>query len=272
MININEARSKYNLQSGQYLGESQDKFATYSHAYVTSNENLPMIMSEMRPCNKTVLTVAGSGDQPMFFMLYGASLVDTFDLSYCAKVMMDIKTAAIQSGNRAEYVDFLTKMLNSSCQIENLALYNKCKDKCPAETQRFVENMRGCKICRPDPIYFENVPSDDEFVKLKKLINKPFDFIWSDLQNLSGKLNRTYDQIYLSNILEYNCNYDSVYNVITNMLPRLNNKGQIMLYATPYFTYDEMCLFKKIQDALKKYMAIRIAKYKDLSMCIVNKL
>ena len=124
MININEARSKYNLQSGQYLGESQDKFATYSHAYVTSNENLPMIMSEMRPCNKTVLTVAGSGDQPMFFMLYGASLVDTFDLSYCAKVMMDIKTAAIQSGNRAEYVDFLTKMLNSSCQIENLALYN----------------------------------------------------------------------------------------------------------------------------------------------------
>ena len=38
---------------------------------------------------------------------------------------------------------------------------------------------------------------------MRSVINKPFDFIWSDITQLSAKLTKKYDFIHLSNIMEY---------------------------------------------------------------------
>ena len=61
------------------------EFSRYSEAYVITNEDLRESMGFMpKKCNHA-LTVAASGDHPLFASLYGAKHVDTFDISYNAK-------------------------------------------------------------------------------------------------------------------------------------------------------------------------------------------
>lgn len=60
-------------------------FSEYSPAYVVTNENLRTIKDFMpQNCNRA-LTVAWSGDHPLFCSLYGAKYVDTFDVTINAE-------------------------------------------------------------------------------------------------------------------------------------------------------------------------------------------
>jgi hypothetical protein len=270
MIDIKQARSQYDLKTGQFNGADCGVFAKYSPAYVVSNENLSLAMAEMRPQGKSVLTVAGSGDQPIFFKLYGATYVDTFDLSYCAKAIMDIKTAAIQKVSYQQYLSFLYQLFKSSHKIQDLSVCSECLDLCPEKTQQFIYGMAGCKICRDG--YTENIPSKDEYEILQQRLKQPFNFIWSDLQYLPQCLNKTYDQIYLSNILQYNCDFSFMRGLVTDLLKFVNPGGEIMLCASNYFTYDELIEFRKLQTAMERYAKIRGVKHKDFMMCMARKL
>lgn len=272
MINIEEARLSYFSRTGVCKAVLQAPFTEYSHAYVTSNEHLPYVMDELQPVGKSVLTVAGSGDQPIFFKLYGATDVDSFDISYCAKALMDIKTAAIQSVPRAAYVNFLQKLFKYSDKMQDLYVYQESKNLCSDEVKNFIAGMAGCKICRQGYMYFDNVPSNDEYERLRPLLEKPFNFIWSDLYSLSAKLNRTYDIIYLSNILQYNCDYDFVSEVLNGLLPYLNKGGKIMLHISPWFNYKEYELFCRLRDAMKRRIDIKRIKHKEFEMCVARKL
>ena len=90
-------------------------FSEYSPAYVVTNESLTTSMYWMpKNCN-SALTVAASGDHPFWCSLFGIKHVDTFDISYNAKCIMDIKTAALGCLDYFQYIKLL----------ENL---NKCRD------------------------------------------------------------------------------------------------------------------------------------------------
>ena len=78
-------------------------FETYSPAYVVTNENLRQLPQLMPKKHENVLTVVGSGDHPLWFSLYGAKHVDTFDISYNAKILMDIKVVALNCLSRNDY-------------------------------------------------------------------------------------------------------------------------------------------------------------------------
>lgn len=270
MIDIKMARSVYSTKTGRFNETAVGAFAKYSPAYAVSNENLPLAMAEMRPQGKSVLTVAGSGDQPVYFKLYDALHVDTFDISYCAKAIMDVKTAAIQKVSYQQYLSLLHLLLNSSHGIQDFAVYRECKDLCPEKTQQFISGMAGCKICRNG--YTENIPMEDEYKKLQQSLKRPFNFIWSDLQYLSRHLNRTYDQIYLSNILQYNCDVRFMQSLVMELLKFVNPGGKIMLCATNYFTYSELQEFRKLQIAMERYAKVRGVKHKEFMMCMVHKL
>ena len=59
-------------------------------AYTISNENQRWA-TQVVPNVKKVLTVAGSGDQALFYKLSGATIIDTFDITCNARAIQDIK-------------------------------------------------------------------------------------------------------------------------------------------------------------------------------------
>ena len=230
MFDLKKSRSAYD-EKGDFRSNG---FAEYSPAYVINNEIAYEVLKLLSPIKGArVLTVAGSGDQPLFYSAMGASVIDTFDISYCAKVIMDIKNTAIRA--KMSYNDFVIDLLGClqgmPDKTSDVLRCFRLTDKMPADTMCFINGMYGCKIlrrlgngwsrCLPKMEMYENAKSH--------LIENRF--IWSDLQNIHTHLKMQYDQIYLSNILSYNNDYKFVVNTVRALRPFVAPYGQIMLHT-----------------------------------------
>ena len=181
-------------------------FSTYSAAYAVTNEDLRHAMQFVSKQRKNALVVTGSGDHPMFTALCDFKHIDTFDISYNAKLIMDIKTSALKILNREEYRNLITDLFNTTdiAAINNMP---KIMEKLPKSEQKYIFALRGHRLfCHglPPSFYKEDpVPTQAEYDKMRKVINQPFGFIWTDLSKLGAKLNKKYDFIHLSNIMQY---------------------------------------------------------------------
>ena len=202
----------------------------YSHAYVVSNEDLRHTTGLTRDMGRKVLTVAGSGEQPLFYTLNGATQIDTFDISYCARAIMDIKTQAIKSGMPYEqYVQLLTDLHNapSASQVNGMS---DILPKIPAHSAKFVRGMDGYRIfgngLRPEN-YKKEMISADEYAKLQKTLKGHFNFIWSNVADLHTKLTTEYDVINLSNIFEWTP--DLIQPTLLNMRNHVRPGGYILV-------------------------------------------
>ena len=231
--NLDATRATYgnpNYEYGtQYLawpGHSLD----YSHAYVVSNENLRHTTALTRDMGRKVLTVAGSGEQPLFYTLNGATHIDTFDISYCARAIMDIKTQAIKSGMPYEqYVQLLTDLHNAPCasQVKGMA---DILPRIPAHSAKLVRGMDGYRIfgngLGPEN-YKKEMISGDEYATLRKKLPRHFNFIWSDVASLHTHLNTEYDVINLSNIFEWTP--DIIMSTLNNLRGHVRPGGYILV-------------------------------------------
>lgn len=255
MIDIKKARSAYD-ENGLYDMDKAGVFCDYAPSYVITNEDLRHAMVSLQPKDKDVLTVAGSGDQPLFFDLNSAKSVDTFDISYCAKVMMDLKTSAIPVLNKEEYHKFI-KDIGTTYFLPDLPVYKNLKNLQP-ESDKFIRDMKGCRIFREVPAsgYF-NLPLEFEYKKLQQSVNKSYNFIWTDLKDLHRHLNKSYDIIYLSNIIQYNCDEVTVAKVVENLRPFMKSKSILLLHVSAYFTFDELSVFKKIAKSISAWADVR---------------
>lgn len=207
--NLETARAAYgnpNYERGTKYLSWPGRPLYYSHAYVVSNENLRHSTGLTRDMGRKVLTVAGSGEQPLFYTLNGATQIDTFDISYCARAIMDIKTQAIKSGMPYEkYVQLLTDLhfKPSASQVSGMS---EILPKIPAHSAEFVRGMNGYRIFGhglPPEEYKKEMISVDEYAILQKKLPDHFNFIWSDVADLHTLLTTEYDVINLSNIFEW---------------------------------------------------------------------
>ena len=207
-------------------------FGQYSPAYATTNENWRFAMNKLHPAGKSVLTVTASGDQPIAFAISGAQNIDTFDTTYFAKVVMDIKTSAIQTLNHKQYGNMVDALRNTNC-VSEIPGYDKIAPLCPHDTIIATKQMRGCYIFNqgtgPNTEY---MPTESEYNIARKTIKTPMNFIWSDLQDLNTQLNKQYDIIYLSNIFDYFQSSQNIINTINKMHPFVKDGGEIMLYLS----------------------------------------
>lgn len=184
------------------------KFGEYSAAYAVTNEDLRTSLRFLQKNTENALTVAGSGDHPMFIKMYGAKHVDTFDLSYNAKLIMDIKTIALSLLKHEEYCKFL-KDIYVSKDLLSIDFLPQVIEKLSLQEQTYLKAMRYYKIfghgLHPDFYCDTNrpFPSLTEYKKMQDSINQPFNFIWSDITNLHTKIEKIYDFMHLSNILDY---------------------------------------------------------------------
>ena len=206
-------------------------FSAYSNAYILTNENLRRSMQYMPKQCDNALVVAASGDHPLFCSLYGAKHVDTFDISYNAKCIMDIKVAALQVLSKPEYWKLLCDLYRTYdiFEVKNMG---KILDYLSPVVIDYLWAMchepiftNGCApICNKD-----YAPTVGEYNKLRQIVKQPYTFIWSDISQLWFKVPTHYDFIHLSNIFDY-CPAEKRKEVISLLMPYVNIGGTILMH------------------------------------------
>ena len=224
--NIIDALACYDTET--YDVDENGCFSKYSPAYIATNEALRWETS-LFPNPQRVLTVAGSGDQALFYKLAGAKHIDTFDVSYCAHVIQDIKTTAIRNIPHSAYKDLLFDLYQTAHATDIDRLFPLLL-KLPTDTLDFVRQMDGCRLfnCGESPIgILGNKLNDDEYRKLQLCVPKSFNFIWSDIASLPKKLRHKYDIINISNILGY-IHPENRISILSSLSPYLHPDGRII--------------------------------------------
>ncbi len=209
VIDYDFARRCYDAEGDFSIAGCQGD-ARYRPAYLVTNEDLRESLSAFGGAPRDVLTVAASGDQPLFYAAYGAHHIDTFDMTYCAKAIMDIKTAAIQKLSNESYVDLLYDVHRAQSDtdgdIVNCNNMDRVLSAMPADTGEFVRKMS--KVCIFGAAYGAHdirraVMTGAEWSAIKSRNPKPFNFIWTDIKDLHTHLRQKYDVINVSNIFEW---------------------------------------------------------------------
>ena len=196
--NLETARAAYgnpNYERGTTYLSWPGRPLYYSHAYVVSNENLRHSTGLTRDMGRKVLTVAGSGEQPLFYTLNGATLPGHVKWNVLEKSGMPYE----------KYVQLLTDLhfKPSASQVSGMS---EILPKIPAHSAEFVRGMNGYRIFGhglPPEKYKKEMISGDEYAILQKKLPDHFNFIWSDVADLHTKLTTEYDVINLSNIFEW---------------------------------------------------------------------
>lgn len=232
----------------------------YSDAYVISNEELRWTTGITARTARRVLTVAGSGDHAIFYHLNGAKHIDTFDISYCARAIMDTKTAAIQALPYGQYCELLSRAYKNP-HIAKIDLMQPVLSKMPTETANFIQQMDGYQIFANgmEPEYYpQNMPSESEYQKLKQTLQQPFNFIWSDLYNLHTHLSGEYDVINLSNIFEWVPK--TTIPTLESLRPHIRLGGHIIAHTSCFINQENT---NQYMQAQKKFDWAKIGLYQD---------
>ena len=275
--NLNAARATYgkpNYEHGTQYLPWPGKPLDYSHAYVVSNENLRHTTGLTRDMGRRVLTVAGSGEHPLFYTINGATQVDTFDISYCARAIMDIKTQAIRSGMPYGQYKILLKDLHFAPSASKVSGVSEILPKIPAHSAQFVRGMDGYRIfgngLNPE-YYASEMISETEYKTLQKTLHGAFKFIWSDVATLHTQLNGEYDVINLSNIFEWSP--DLIQPTLINLHNHVRPGGYILVQTGRSIPVGKnMEKFIDAQKALKDWANIGINKQdRDTQVIILER-
>lgn len=180
-------------------------FNRYSPAFIVSNEDLRKDLKTYKPAKfDNVLTVAASGDHPLFCKAYGATNVTTFDVSYNAKVITDIKYAAVHTMTNGEYWQFLGT-LQSENHLAQMPHWNRIASQLDATVKKYINDMDGVRLFSNGfkPNSYSRAFESNEYRQLQNTLTKPFEFIWANITELGDKLTESYDFVHLSNVLDY---------------------------------------------------------------------
>ncbi|MDR0741283.1 MAG: DUF3419 family protein [Rickettsiales bacterium] len=249
------------------------RFSEYSPAYVVTNEDLRLVTKIQDLKGTNVLTAAGSGDHPIFYRIAGAENVDTFDISFCAKVIMDIKTAAIPILKHPQYIDLLYNLHNSK-KTSDVPHFFEVSKNMPNDTKQFFEKMEGYKIFsngfHPSD-YKQFLPTDEEYSIMSQLVKHPFAFIWSDIRRLHENLNSTYDAMNLSNIFESLNDEKTITEVLENLKQHLSSSGIIVAHTTWFFRDFELKTYKKVYENIKSWGKLGLLNRNHQQSIIIQK-
>lgn len=257
-MNIESARNDYiAMKDGSKTYNEFKAFSYYSPAYVVTNEDIRWVSGLTSTEAKKVLTVMGSGDQPMFYSLNGATEIDTFDISFCAKAISDIKTVAIHKLSRKDYARLLND-LHFSRNISSIPNIKQMLSEIPKNSQTFIQQMNDCNIFSnglSPQNYIDHLPTNEEFEIMKGKISKPFNFIWTDINSLHAHLTKEYDVINLSNILEY-MKKDQIHSILASLRNYVRPEGYIIAQTGNWGIYKNRQAFYEASKKFKRWAKI----------------
>ena len=237
----------------QYLikyGQSQN--SDFKKIYPLCNENINACLDNFNIEGKNCLSVFSSSDQIFDMYLRGARSVYAFDVNPLTKHFFYLKRSLLSSNiSYEDYLSFLYGDNKFKESMLNQKIYNNLNGKSRI-FWLYIFSKYHEETIREKMFYYPAIKKDeinkyigylnkDKFYKLKKNIkNVKITFINSEIKNLTYKLEKNYDFIYLSNIFEYlNEIYFSIdnqiekleafKNLIINMSKNLNENGKIVV-------------------------------------------
>lgn len=226
----------YDAARAQYGRTHWDRATEFGPAFLITNESLSESLKMYPVCLDDVLTVAASGDQAMYYAMMGAKRIDTFDQTFAAKAVMDVKTSVIHQMQRWQYVEFLNELFREQRAGKNLLSVNgmgRVMSQIPKDSAEFISKLADCRIFGrgyPPLVGRGYIPKADEYAVMQEKVRGPYNFIWSDITDLHTKLTKKYDVINVSNILEWIDVKDAV-PTIKNLYPFLKPNGYIFAIA-----------------------------------------
>ena len=230
-----------------------DGFHSFDTAYLTTTENIAGYMPGL--LDQNVLTVCSSGDHYLNAIYQGAKSVDLFDINEFTYAVLNLKIAAIKSLRYEEYLTFfgiinrfktldykLYLKVRENLDIEFREIFDYIYKNCNNSgqyilegTSLFYRDSDDAKIMLGNSFYL----TKDNYDYLKELLkerNDKIDFMHTNVFNLTFKLRKKYDAIFLSNIFDYNNQKDFL--ELAVKLKRFLNENGLIYFAYLYCCHD----------------------------------
>ena len=199
--------------------------------YVNTNENLTEIFDNIDVKDKKVLTVLGSSDQLLSCLYNDAKEVDTFDKSYVAnyyyylrKWLIEYKNELYPSkkflyDNAYDLYKFIFELVPKTkeerkARIFWLVYFETNKYKC----SKYLFEDRYCK---------GNTPFENDIDTIREKLPKKLKFYGMDIFE-EIDIDKTYDVIILSNMLEYDNSIERKNTLRKNLEKLLNDNGIVV--------------------------------------------
>ena len=136
-------------------------FRNYSRLYSSTTENISGFLRRYDLKDKKVLTVAGSGDQRLNALLFGAKQVTCFDINPLSELQLKLKDAVIKKVELDDYLHFFGVQEDPyvrDYELLNNKVFNQVKDNLDENTFDFFNYVINQSIyTQPKDIYFNIV-------------------------------------------------------------------------------------------------------------------
>lgn len=204
-----------NMNSNKDKITSFTSFGNFDPSYLWTNEDMKLYPKENLK-GKNILTITSSGDHALNAILNGGSMIDSFDVNIFSKYVSALKIAMIK---KYGYYDFFKRM----DWIENMESLNfNSKENIIDSIREYLshdeylfwstfEYLRiNNKVNFNDVINVygslkKNAYTDAfSYNKLKRNLKKAkITYYDSDIMDIEKRVNKKYDRVFLSNVLEY---------------------------------------------------------------------
>lgn len=198
-----------------------EAFSKHCGLYAFTNENLNGYLSKVIIKDKSVLTVATSGDYIFDCYLRGANVVKTFDINKLTLYYIELKQAAIKVLDYNEFISFFCRNIGTNNFNKNI--YFKIRRELPEyamifwdalfdsfygfeirDSNLFIHAEECYDFLRRSVLYFE----PDYYEHLQKTLRSKIlfsenDFLNSNITNVHLKYDTNFDIVLLSNIADY---------------------------------------------------------------------
>jgi len=218
------------VELAKTVGQVYDKKAII---YKNANENLKEIFTKYNIKNKDVLTVLASSDQALSFYYAKAKTIDTFDRNYLTLYYYYLRKWLILYKNQLypshKFINFTG---NGDIELYHLVCSIIPQSDKEKEAQifwkKFMEyNEYKSNFLFEDRYCLEDKPFDNEIEKIKNFFDNEVTFNNIDITE-PVYLNKQYDIVYLSNMLEYE-EVEDKRNIVKNNLENLLKSNGIVI-------------------------------------------
>lgn len=239
--------------------------------FLFTNENIADYLKKLgNVSGKDVLTVAASGDHAFESFLCGAKHVDTFDINYLQKHVMELKTKMIKNLGYNDFMRFFFSREKFFDREIIRPIWNKLSPGTRMFLNKYYENKDRVMFVygsSQDSYYnldkISYINDEKAYEHLGKILPDKIRFKHTDISNISNKFDGVYDIILMSNIFEYM--FTEIQDVPEKIMTfrdkiltpiadkNLNPNGGVMCFN--YRWYTDNVKYREMIDAIQRYMA-----------------
>lgn len=204
-----------NMNSNKDKITSFTSFGNFDPSYLWTNEDMKLYPKENLK-GKNILTITSSGDHALNAILNGGSMIDSFDVNIFSKYVSALKIAMIK---KYGYYDFFKRMdwienmesLNFNSKeniIDSIMEYLSHDEYLFWSTFEYLRINNKVNFNDVINVYGslkKNAYTDAfSYNKLKRNLKKAkITYYDSDIMDIEKSVNKKYDRVFLSNVLEY---------------------------------------------------------------------